>query len=310
VTAVAVLLALPGSAGAQAELPGLFLLPVRTERWSGSWLGPSEPRVLEARLATALSRARRVRPLGARDLPADARAALPRDLATCVTPACLQVLGKASGAERVLALEVLDEGPGPVLFATLYDAADGRVVDQRELPRGGWEPATRSWADEVARWVVRAPGPPVPPRERDPRIAIVVGPQQAGRPEAQALRGELAARLAAAGVARLAWDGEGGEEGPATYRALITVDGIAVSERLHHVHRYRHGVLTATLTVANTRTGAVILNRRDAAELTDRSDRIGNQRMVEALVDDVVSRWLLALKEPLLDQLTNGQGEP
>jgi len=145
----------------------------------------------------------------------------------------------------------------------------------------------------------------VPPPERYPRLGVWLAPQQAGRPEAQALAAELTARLRASGSLRL-----GGADAPATHAAVIAVDRIAVTDRLHHVHRYRQGLLTASIVVTDTRTGVVVLRRRDDADLTERSDRIDNQRMVAALVSDVASRWLVVLEDPSLVQLMTGKGEP
>src|SRR5262249_18303463 len=158
--------------------------------------------------------------LGPRDIQPAARSGLPPDLAACVTPACLKALGEASGADHVLALEVLEDAAGPVLFATIYDAGDGAVVDQRGLTWPGGDPAPRAWADELARWLLRAPAPPVPPPEREARLAIALAPEQAGRPEARALVAELAGRLQARGAPRLA--------GPAaaTHQAVVAVERV------------------------------------------------------------------------------------
>jgi hypothetical protein len=299
----------PGAAApataATAEPPGLFVLPVRTDRWGGSVLGPGEPRLLEARITTALARGRRVRAVSARDVPPEARAELPRDLAACITPACLALLAKATGAERVLAVELLDEDAGPVLFATLYDAATGVVVDRRELPDPITAPATRAWAVELARWASGAPPPPPPPS-----LVVDVGPAQAGRPEARALRGQLIALLQARPWPYLAapWGAEA--QARPTHRVLVTIENVAVSDRVHHIHRYRHGVLVARLDVVDARGGPALWSRREAAELTARSDEAGNQQIVDALVADLASRFDVALTDPVLERLINRRGNP
>lgn len=307
--ALPLLLAAGSVAWAQAEPPGLFVLPVKTDRWGGSALEPGAARLLEARVVTALARGGRVHAQGPRDVPADARAGLPRDLTTCIAPACLKALGRATRTERVLAVELLAEEQHPILFATLYDAASGEIVDRRELPWPSTAPATRAWAGEVARWASGAPATPPPPPP--PSLTVELGAQQAGRPEAQALRLALIAHLQERGWPPLAAP-LGMGRGPGTHRALITIENVAVSERIHHVHRYRRGVLVARVDVVNAR-GAVLWSARQAADLTARSEHTGNPQMVDALVADVAARLALDLQDPVLERAIarpDNKGEP
>src|SRR5204862_4719870 len=122
---------------------------------SNTWLDHDD-RLLEARVALALTSGHRVRPVGTRELSAVARQTLPSDLGECTLPPCLRALGQASGASRVLALELFEEGETPVLLATLFDPRTGEAVERRELPRAAARSPSRVWAEEVARWVATA----------------------------------------------------------------------------------------------------------------------------------------------------------
>jgi hypothetical protein len=297
------LIALGAVAGpAQAQPPKVFVLPVH----SNSWLDHDD-RLLEARVALALTRGHRVRPVGARDLPAPARRQLPLDLGECTQPACLRVLGQATTAARVLALELFDEGDRPVLLATLFDARTGEAVERRELPRGDARTPSRAWAEELARWVsttsagVRPPPqPPPPPRPTAVLVSLALDPDQLARPEGQALLAQLRDRLTQRGRPRLA---PPGPEGPVTHRAVVSVENFGISERPHHVHRYRSGALAASLTVTEVRTGAVVFSKRATAELTARARHTTDQQTLGALVDDVVYRWMSELDATAIDQV-------
>jgi hypothetical protein len=286
---------------ARAEPAKLFVLPVRSD----SWLDQDD-RLLEARVALALTRGRRVRPLQARDLTPAARRLLPLDLTECAVPACLRVLGQASGAARVLALELYDDGPTPVLFATLYDPGSGEAVDRRELPRTAAR--TKGWADEVARWVgtatagVRPPPPPLPPAPRPtaPLASLEAASGEQGRPEALALVAQLREELARRSCPRLALPAGGA---PVTHRLVVSVESFGISDRPHHVHRYRSGALAANLSVIETRTDTVVFTRRATAELTTRAHHTTDQQTLTVLVNEVVSRWLADLDDPAFAQL-------
>jgi hypothetical protein len=295
----------PAAPAAAPPPPALFILPVRADPWHGF----NDPRLLEERIATALGRGHRVRALGPRDVPPRARRELPADLGACTTPACLVALGRATGAQRLLGLEILDEGGRPVLFATLYDASDGGVAGRRELPRpaSAWASASRTWSEEVARWILGAPPPPPPPAlDAEPRLGLELAPAQRGRPEARALVSQLSALLQGAGVPRLVPPGDAGARAGRTHLAVLTVDDVAVSERVHHVHRYRHGVLVASLVVSDVRTGQPIWSRRESAEVSARSDDSSNQGVVDAVVGQVAARLAVDLQESSLDALMKG----
>jgi hypothetical protein len=286
---------------AHAQPPKVFVLPVH----SNSWLDHDD-RLLEARVSMALTRDRRIRPVGSRDLSAGARRQLPLELDECSQPACLRVLGQATGAARVLALELFDEGDRPVLLATLFDARTGEAVERRELPRAETRAPSRVWADELARWVsttsagVRSPPQPPAPRPTAVLVGLALDPDQLARAEGQALAAQLRDQLTRRGRPRLA---PPGGEAALSHRAVITVENFGISERPHHVHRYRAGALAANLTITEVRTGAVIFSKRATAELTARARHTTDQQTLGALVDDVVYRWLNELDAAGIDQL-------
>jgi hypothetical protein len=313
VVVLALLLSAPAQA-TPAEAPALFVLPVQ-----GSYrIGSDEARVLEARVLTALARGRRLRPLGPRDLSARVRAQLPADLAGCVDRACLAILGRATGAGRVLALELLDDRGGPVLFATVFDAASGRIVDQHELARPRSGPSTRAWAEEVVRWVGGTPpagdaGPEDEPRRPPatapaPVLSLELPAEQEGRPEARALRAGLAAGLGRRW--RLSLPGPTGAAAPAAHRAVITVEQLAITSRSHHVHRHRTGALAATLVITDARTGEVLFSQRATAAVSERAHHGSDQQALEELVEGVLSRWLDVLSEMPLERLVNRREKP
>jgi hypothetical protein len=285
---------------ARAEAPKIFVLPVRSDGWLDQ-----DDRLLEARLALALTAAHRVRPIGARDLPAGTRPLLPQDLAECTTPTCLRLLGQATGAGRVLALELFAEAATPVLIATLYEPRSGEAMDRRELPRAAAHAPSKVWAEEVARWVARSPVtvrplPTLSPRPALPLVTLAVAPEQTSQAEAQALLAHLRDQLIRRAHPRLALPDAAPSD--VTHRALITVEQFAISERPHHVHRYRAGTLAATLTVSDSRTGVVVFTRRASAELTTRAHSSSDQQLMDVLVLEVVSRWLGEIDDVAFDR--------
>lgn len=287
---------------AQAQAPKVFVLPVH----SNSWLDHDD-RLLEARVAMALTRGRRVKPVTARELSLAARRQLPPELGECTVPACLRLLGQATGAARVLALELFDEGEAPVLLATLFDARTGEAVERRELPRAAARGPSRAWADEVARWVsttsadVRPPIPaPPPPRPTAILLALTLDSNQLARPEGQALLAQLRDQLTRRGRPRLATTDS---DAAITHRAVISVENFGISERPHHVHRYRSGALSASLSITEVRTGAVVFSRRATSELTARARHTTDQQTLGVLVGDLVYRWMTELDSPAFDEL-------
>jgi len=295
-----VVLVLGAARPARAEGPRVFVLPVR----SNAWLDHDD-RLLEARVAMALTRDRRIRPLGERDLTAAARQRLPPDLGECTVPACLRLLGQTTGALRVLALELYDEGDAPVLLATLFDTRTGEPVERRELPRAPARAPSRVWADEVARWVattsagVRPPPPaPIPPRPTAVLMRLTLDPEQLARPEGQALLAQLRDRLARRRRPPLA----PGDDGRVTHRAVVSVENFGVSERPHHLHRYRSGTLAAHLTITETRTGTVVFSKRASAQLTARARHTTDQQALDVLVSEVVWRLMSEVDDPAFDE--------
>ena len=294
---------------------GLFVLPVQV----GPGLSRGERRLLEARVAVALGKSRRVHAIGARDLSRQARAVLPAeaaaDLAACVTPSCLRTLGTATGASRALGLELLDDGVEGALFATLFDTRTGAILARRELAPLAAAPATRQWADEVARWVVAASGAATPeplsdggsPSRREPVeplepiLVIDAGPNPT--PEARALAAAIGGRLVARGRPRLAPPGT--LPPVATHRAAITVDRVAVSQRPHHLHHYRTAVLAATFTITDARSGAVVFADAASSQVTARARDAPEVALTGALADDVAARWMYALEAQSIDRLLN-----
>jgi hypothetical protein len=295
------LLAALAARPARAEPPRVFVLPVHSHGWLDH-----DDRLLEARVALALTRGHRIRPVGERDLAAGARRQLPMELDECTAPACLRALGQSSGAARVLALELFEEGERAVLLATLFDPRTGEAVDRRELPRAEARAPSRAWADEVARWVATSsagfhppPTPFPPPRPTAVLVSLGLDPEQLARPEGQALLAQLRDQLTRRGHPRLT---PPGADGPVTHRAVISVEGFGISERPHHVHRYRSGALAADLTVTEVRTGAVVFSKRAVGELTTRAHHTTDQQTLSLLVDDVVFRWMAEIEAASLDQ--------
>jgi hypothetical protein len=306
----------------------VFLLPIAGA--GGAARARDERRLLEARLHVTLGRARQVAPVIGRDLPAAARRALPPGLEGCASPECLRSLWEASGAERALALELLDEGPEAVVFATLFDTRTGRIVERREFPQPAAAPATRVWADDVARWVARAAPPrqTAPPLDEDrrppsaasdgPLLAVSASPAQGARSEAQALAAELAARLAARGRPRLLQPAPALPAGtppapgparaaaappPVSHHAVVTVDSVAVSQRTRHVHHHRTGRLIATLTISDVGSGTVVFSHRAFAEASGRARHNTESQIAGELVARVVAGFMDALERQDIDHL-------
>jgi hypothetical protein len=268
--------------------------------------------LLEARVAVALGKSHRVRAIGPRELTRQARRLLPSeaatDLAACVTPACLRIIGTATGASHVLGLELLDDGVEGALFATLFDATTGAILARRELAPLAAAPATRQWADEVARWVAAAAGAPLvpdgtsagsPPELLEPTLVIDAGPNPT--PEARALVTALGGRLVARGRPRLAPPGT--SPPVVTHRASVTIDRVAVSQRPHHLHHYRTAVLAATLTITDARSGAVVFTDGAASQITARARDAPELALSGALADDVAARWMYALEAQSIDRI-------
>jgi hypothetical protein len=308
---LALLAAVPADAAPAPER--LFLLPVR----GSSWVHADDRRILEERVSIALARGRRVQPLSARDLPAAARAALPADLATCIDPACLVRLGKAARAAHVLALELLEDGNGSLLFATLFDGATGAALDRRELPRAPYPSGTRRWADEIARWIGRVGDPTAPPEEEnrgrhvrypDPVLAVIIAPGQETRAEARALLAALTRRLDRRGRPRLALDLT-----PApgvTHHAVIAVEGVSTSHRPHLFHRHQRGQLVATLSLAEARGGPSLFSKRVAAQIREKVGRELDPRLLDRLAEQVAGQWMDALESHAIDRLLTTGGKP
>jgi hypothetical protein len=305
----------------------VFLLPIAGA--GGSARAQDERRLLEARLHVTLGRARQVAPVIGRDLPVAARRALPAGLEGCASPECLRSLWEASGAERALALELLDEGPEAVVFATIFDTRTGRIVERREFPQPAAAPATRVWADDVARWVARA-APPKQQQQRQPEedrrpparpdgplLAVSIAPAQGARSEAQTLAAELSARLVARGRPRLlraapaatAWPAgvppapSPAPPPPVSHRAVVAVESLAVSQRTRHVHHHRTGRLVAALTIFDAGNGTVVFSHRASAEASGRARHNTESQIVGELVAGVVSGFMAALEEQDIDHL-------
>jgi hypothetical protein len=306
----------------------VFLLPIAGA--GSSARARDERRLLEARLHVTLGRARRVAPIIGRDLPAAARRALPAILEGCASPECLRSLWEASGAERALALELLDEGPEAVVFATIFDTRTGRIVERREFPQQGAAPATRVWADDVAGWVARAAPPrqTAPPLDEDrrppsavpdgPLLAVSAAPEQGARSEAQALAAELIAQLAARGRPRLLLPAPSLPAGtlpapapaqaprpppPVSHRAVVVIDSLAVSQRTRHVHHHRTGRLVATLTILDAASGTVVFSHRALADVSGRARHNTESQIVAELVARVAWGFMDALERQDIDHL-------
>jgi hypothetical protein len=297
------LLALPHPA--RAELPRVFVLPLR----SNSWLDHDD-RLLEARVGVALAQGHRVRPVAVREVGPLARGNLPADLAECTSLDCLRVLGQATGASRVLGLELFDEGSAPVLLATLYEPRTGQAVATRELPRATGRSSTRVWAEELARWVatvstdVRPAPAPIARRPAGVLLSLELDRERDQPAEALALQAAMRERLTRRRQPRLAAPGEPAEA--ITHRGLITVESFGISERPHHVHRYRNGQLAAHWQVIDVRTGTVVFSKRASAELSVRARHTTDQQAADALTLEVAAR-LLDLDDAFDEALARGR---
>jgi hypothetical protein len=285
---------------AEAGPGGLFVLPV-DRVWPTD---ESAGRVFEERIAIALAETKRVRPLAPRDIAEGKRGSLPKDLASCVTPACLKRLGEATGAERVLGTRLADDAGRPTLFASVYEARTGAILQRREWPGSpDAPPVSARLAAEVARWSVGEPAPAAPqtapppaaPRAPEPGLLSVdLAPGEPDSSQARALADALAAALATRDgfsvVPRGTWRAN------ATHRAVIRVEEAHVSLRPHHAEHVREGSLAAVVTVVELPTEAVVFTTRAHAERSIKSRKTGDAEVMAALVDDVVAQWMAAFQ--------------
>lgn len=296
-----------GARGARADevgAGGLFVLPVE-RTWPVS---PSTAAVFEERLSIAIAESRRARPLGMRDVPEAQRGTLPKELSACVTPACLKRLAEVTGAERVLGTKLADDGGGPTLFASVYDARTGAIIQRREWPgRPDEWPVSGRLAGEVARWAVGpAPSgrtttpPPAPPplalALAPGVVALALAPGEPDASQANALLDQLATQLGRRGpfsvLPRVV--GGGGTGAMPSHRATVQVEQAHVSLRAHHARHVREGALAAVVTIVELPAGTALFSARGHAERSIDSKKIGDAEVMSQLVDDVVAQWMQA----------------
>jgi hypothetical protein len=272
------------------ELPSVLVLPI------------GNARVLEQRVVIALSHRLHGPALSIRDIPEARLVALPADPTACLAPDCVQRLAHASGAPRVLSLELLGDGWRPSLFATLYDGESGAVLKRREF--GALDPSSPPAAlpPEIAAWVSGEPPPPpphppLPPAPR-PLVALELAPTALSA-QGEALLSELAGVLARyPGFSTV----RGAASPPPGWRAQVAVDTASVVTRPHHLHHYRDAVLIATLTIRDASTQGVVFTRRASAELSQHA-RLGTDEAAMAeLVRRVVYDWQCALDAQSVEQ--------
>jgi hypothetical protein len=271
------------------ELPSVLVLPI------------GNARVLEQRVVIALSHRLHGPALSIRDIPEARLGALPADPTACLAPDCVQRLAHASGAPRILSLELLGDGWRPSLFATLYDGESGAVLKRREF--GALDPSSPPAAlpPEIAAWVRGGPPPaPPPPRPPPPRpiVALELAPTALSA-QGEALLSELAAALARYSSFSTV---RGNLPQPPAWRAQVAVDTASVVTRPHHLHHYRDAVLIATLTIRDASTQGVVFTRRASAESSQHA-RLGTDEAAMAeLVRRVVYDWQCALDAQSVEQ--------
>lgn len=297
---------------------GLFVLPV-VRAWP---VNASAAAVFEERLSIALAETKRARPLGTRDVPEAQRSTLPNDLSACVTPACLKRLRDVTGAERVLGTKLADDSGGPTLFASVYDARTGAIVQRREWPgRPDDLPVSARFAGEVARWAV-GPAPsagPVSPPPPPPRavsvppapgvVALALAPGEPDGSQASALLDQLAAQLGRRGPFSVLARG-GAAAGAPSQRATVQVEQAHVSLRAHHAHHVREGALAAVVTIVDLRAGTALFSARGHAERTVESKKISDAEVMSQLVDDVVAQWMQAFDAQSVAGKLTKKGSP
>ncbi|HZS41522.1 MAG TPA: hypothetical protein VFF06_32050 [Polyangia bacterium] len=271
------------------ELPSVLVLPV------------GGAPVLEGRVVIALGQRLRGRAFAWRDVPEARRGILPSDPTACLAPDCVQRLGRASGAARVLSLEFLGDAWRSSLFATLFDGDTGAVLKRREF--GALDPSAPPAAlpGEIASWARGEPPlPPSPPRapHAPPLVALELAPGAPAAP-GEALLSELAAVLARySGFSTV----RGASSSPPSWRAQVAVESASVTTRPHHLHHYRDAVLIATLTIRDSSTHGVVFARRAQAELSERSKLGTDEAAMAELVRRVAVDWQCALDAQSVEQ--------
>jgi hypothetical protein len=300
---------------------GLFVLPVE-RTWP---VNASAAAVFDERLSIAIAETRRARPLGARDVPEAQRSTLPKELSACVTPACLKRLTELTGAERVLGTKLADDGGGPTLFASVYDARTGAVVQRREWPgRPDEPPVSGRLAGEVARWAVgpapqaRAADPPpavralaIPPSPGV--VALALAPGEPAASQANALLDQLATELGRRGPFSMLSRGGGlprGGGAPPSQRATVQVEQAHVSLRAHHAHHVREGALAAVMTIVDVPGGTALFSARGHAERSIDSKKVSDAEVMSQLVDDVVAQWMQAFDAQSVAGKLTKKGSP
>jgi len=295
---------------------GLFVLPVE-RTWPVS---PSAAAVFDERLSIAIAETRRARPLGPRDVPEAQRSTLPKELSACVTPACLKRLAQATGAERVVGTKLADDGGGPTLFASVYDARTGALVQRREWPgRPDEPPVSGRLAGEIARWAVGpapSPAPAVPPPpvraavipQSPGVVALALAPGEPESSQANALLDQLATQLGRRGRFSILPRGGGGAS--PSQRATVQVEQAHVSLRAHHVHHVREGALAAVVTIVDVPSGTELFSARGHAERSIESKKVSDEEVMSQLVDDVVAQWMQAFDAQSVAGKLTKKGSP
>ena len=298
VGALAVVSSASPAEAAEGARGGMFVLPIE-RAWPVS---ESAGTVFEERLAISLAEAKRVRPLGPRDIPPARRGGLPKELAACVTPACLRRLAEATTAERVLGIKLADDEGRPTLFATVYEARTGEIVLRKEWPgRRDDPPVGERLAGEVARWAASLPrpgepappAPPPPPRFvwRDGVVALDLAPGEPESQQAGALLGALAARLSERrGFSVIPRGGAG----VPSHRAVVKIENVNVTHRPHHLEHVREGSLDASVTITDLPSGLVVFVGRGQADAKAKARHTNDAEVMGALVTDVVAQWMNA----------------
>ena len=210
----------------------------------------------------------------------------------CATPACLAQLATTSGASAVLSISAVRERRRIALFAALIDAKTQATTRRSELANLSAAQLASTAAVDVARDIAGAPA--------GPTVLGVIRPAQA-----QDLGDALAGQLAALGTFQVtALDAD---RASLTHRADVVIAQLAITERVHHVHHYLDGALTATLSITDLATRQVVFAKTVTVTASRRARKASRTEVAGALAADAVAQWLTAFKASGLEaQLQQG----
>src|SRR5438128_817518 len=88
----------------------------------------------------------------------------------------------------------------------------------------------------------------------------------------------------------------------------VRIERATVTVRPHHAHRYRAGVLEATLTIVRESDGAVQFARRAAAHHTESAEYGTDAQLMSRLATTVAADWITAFEEQGIAGTRTGKG--